>query len=83
MQRLRQVFALDISSCARCRGGLVRVIMATTQPALIARILEHQAARDEPPGGAEPAPKAGHLALFSMTALSTAATETESYTNDC
>jgi len=43
MQRLRRVFAIDISTCARC-GGKVRVIAAITQPALITRILEHRAA---------------------------------------
>jgi hypothetical protein len=50
MQRLRRVFAIDISTCARC-GGEVRVIAAITQPALISRILEHRAAADAP--GAE------------------------------
>ena len=41
MQRLRRVFAIDISTCARC-GGQVRVIAAITQPALINHIVEHR-----------------------------------------
>lgn len=47
MQRLRRVFAIDISTCPRC-GGKVRVIAAITQPAPITRILEHRAAVDAP-----------------------------------
>jgi len=57
MQRLRRVFAIDISTCPHC-GGEVRVIAAITEPALIARILEHRAARDEPGGGARAPPGA-------------------------
>ncbi len=51
MQRLRRVFAIDISICPRC-GGNVRVIAAITQPALITRILEHRAAGARAPPGA-------------------------------
>ena len=57
MQRLRRVFAIDISTCARC-GGKVRVIAAITQPALITRILEHRAAVDAPGAGARAPPGA-------------------------
>ena len=52
MQRLRRVFAIDLRCCPRCGGGPVRVIAAITQPALVARILEHRAKRDEPGSGA-------------------------------
>ena len=52
MQRLRRVFEIDLRCCPRCGGGPVRVIAAITQPALVDRILEHRAARDEPAGGA-------------------------------
>jgi len=38
MQRLRRVFAIDISTCPRC-GGKVRVIAAITQPAFLAYCL--------------------------------------------
>ncbi len=57
MQRLRRVFAIDISTCSRC-GGEVRVIAAITEQALIARILEHRAKGDEPGGGARAPPGA-------------------------
>ena len=74
MQRLRRVFAIDISTCARC-GGKVRVIAAITQPALgryrhpasrdisasmhvITRILEHRTAVDAPGVGARAPPGA-------------------------
>ncbi len=46
MQRLRRVFAIDLSRCPRC-GATVRVIAAITDPALIARILQHRDARDD------------------------------------
>jgi hypothetical protein len=59
MQRLRRVFAIDLRCCARCGGGPVRVIAAITQPALVARILEHRAARDETAGGARAPPRQG------------------------
>ena len=51
------MFAIDISTCPRC-GGNVRVIAAITQPALIARILEHPAAVDAPGAGARAPPGA-------------------------
>jgi hypothetical protein len=57
MQRLRRVFTIDISTCARC-GGKVRVIAAITQPALITRILEHWAVVDAPGAGARAPPGA-------------------------
>ena len=57
MQRLRRVFDIDLRNCPRC-GGQVRVIAAITEPALIARLLEH---RDDfrgkvPAGGARAPP---------------------------
>ncbi len=60
MQRLRRVFAIDLSRCPRC-GGTVRIIAAITDPALIARILQHRDARDDftgeaPVGGARAPP---------------------------
>ena len=58
MQRLRRVFEIDLRRCAHCGGGPVRVIAAITEPALIARILKHRAARDEPAGGARAPPGA-------------------------
>ncbi len=51
MQRLRPVFAIDLSHCPRC-GGQVRVIAAITDPVLIVRILQHRDARDDCTGEA-------------------------------
>jgi hypothetical protein len=65
MQRLRRVFAIDLRCCARCGGGPVRVIAAITQPALIARVLEHRAARDETAGGARASAESGSPGLVS------------------
>jgi hypothetical protein len=42
MQRLRRVFAIDLSRCPRC-GGQVRVIAAITDSRLSLRIIEHDA----------------------------------------
>ncbi|MDQ6959548.1 MAG: hypothetical protein Q9M27_00855 [Mariprofundaceae bacterium] len=62
MQRLRRVFDMDLQSCPRC-GATVRVIAVITEPALIARILEHRDGRDDfrgkaPAGGARAPPAA-------------------------
>lgn len=65
MQRLRRVFAIDISTCARC-GCKVRVIAAITQPALITRILEHRAAVDAPVHRRRLAALAAMFALLSL-----------------
>jgi hypothetical protein len=65
MQRLRRVFAIDLRCCPRCGGGPVRVIAAITQPALVARILEHRAARDETAGGARASAESGSPGLVS------------------
>ena len=45
-QRLKRVFAIDISTCPAC-GGTVRVIACVEEPALIAKILGHVRAREE------------------------------------
>ena len=45
MARLQRVWGFDISRCPRC-GGEVRVIATVTEPALIARILEHLRRRE-------------------------------------
>jgi hypothetical protein len=50
-QRLRRVFAIDISRCPRC-GAPLRVLAAITDPRVIAAILAHlasRAARAAPP----------------------------------
>ena len=50
-QRLRRVFAIDISRCGRC-GGQLRVLAAITNPQVIMAILAHlesRAARAPPP----------------------------------
>jgi hypothetical protein len=50
-QRLRRVFAIDISRCPRC-GAPLRVLAAITDPRVIAAILVHlesRAARAPPP----------------------------------
>jgi len=50
-QRLRRVFAIDISRCPRC-GGQLRVLAAITNPQVIMAILAHlesRAARAPPP----------------------------------
>jgi len=62
MQRLRRVFDIDLRNCPRC-GARVRVIAVNTEPALIARILEHRDGRDDfssraPAGGARAPPAA-------------------------
>lgn len=73
MQRLRRVFAIDISTCARC-GGKVRVIAAITQSALITRILKHRAAVDAPGAGAR-APPGASAALAAALALLSPSTD--------
>jgi len=55
MQRLRQVFAIDLRYCPRCAGP-VRVIAAVTEPAFITRILQQFDRRDGPAGGARAPP---------------------------
>ena len=60
MQCLRWVFGIDLQSCPRC-GGPLRVIAVITEPALIARLLEHRDALDDfrgkgPAGGARAPP---------------------------
>jgi hypothetical protein len=59
-QRLARVFRIDVTTCERC-GGAVRIIVALTDPDVLARILTAR-------GGAElhgPArgPPQGELAL--------------------
>jgi ribosomal protein S27E len=54
-QRLRRVFDIDIATCPLC-GGTLRVISDVTDPAVIAKILEHLRIRGEsraPPRRAE------------------------------
>jgi hypothetical protein len=45
MQRLRRTSGIDLGPCPRC-GGDLRVIATITDPRVIARILEHIAARE-------------------------------------
>ena len=45
MARLKQVFDVEVSVCARCAGQL-RVIGEVTEPNVIATILEHLRRRD-------------------------------------
>ena len=50
-QRLRRVFAIDITRCPRC-GGPLRVLAVITDPRVVAAILAHmesRAARAPPP----------------------------------
>ena len=48
MERLRRVFAIDLSVCPHC-GGRLRVIADVTRPDVIQRILEHVAKQQGPP----------------------------------
>jgi hypothetical protein len=48
MQRLRRVFAIDLSLCPHC-GGSLRVIADVTRPDVIDSILEHVARQQAPP----------------------------------
>ena len=48
MERLRRVFAIDLSICPNC-GGRLRVIADVTRPDIIERILEHVARQQAPP----------------------------------
>jgi hypothetical protein len=48
MERLRSVFAIDLSICPDC-GGRLRVIAAVTRPDIVQRILEHVARQQAPP----------------------------------
>jgi hypothetical protein len=47
MQRLRRVFAIDLSLCPHC-GGSLRVIADVTRPDVIDSILEHVARQQAP-----------------------------------
>jgi hypothetical protein len=58
-QRLKRVFAIDISTCPAC-GGTVRVIACVEEPALIAKILGHARAREALVGLEARAPPADH-----------------------
>jgi hypothetical protein len=53
MERLRRVFAIDLSVCALC-GGRVRVIADVTRPDVIQRILMHVARQQGPPAFSVP-----------------------------
>jgi hypothetical protein len=48
MERLRRVFAIDLSICPDC-GGRLRVIANVTRADIIERILEHVARQQAPP----------------------------------
>ena len=48
MERLRRVFAIDLSICPDC-GGRLRVIADVTRPDVINKILEHVARQQAPP----------------------------------
>jgi hypothetical protein len=48
MERLRRVFAIDLSICPDC-GGRLRVIADVTRPDIIQKILEHVARQQAPP----------------------------------
>jgi hypothetical protein len=48
MERLRRVFAIDLSICPDC-GGRLRVIADVTRPDIIEKILEHIARQQAPP----------------------------------
>ena len=48
MQRLKRVFAIDLSVCPKC-GGRLRVIADVTDPQVIQRILQHVAHQQGPP----------------------------------
>ncbi len=48
MERLRRVFAIDLSLCPDC-GGRLRVIADVTRPDVINKILEHVARQQAPP----------------------------------
>ena len=60
MQRLRRIFAIDLSECPLC-GAPMRVIAEITDPKVIAKILEHIAAR-EPGEGTARAPPLANVA---------------------
>ena len=53
-QRLKRVFGIEIETCEQC-GGKVRVIASIEDPAVIAKILGHLAARAAPAGSRPPA----------------------------
>ena len=48
MERLRRVFAIDLSACPHY-GGRLRVIADVTRPDVIQRILAHVAKQQGPP----------------------------------
>ena len=64
-QRLKRVFAIDISTCRAC-GGTVRVIACVEEPALIAKILGHVRAREELGGLEARAPPVGRTDKFEL-----------------
>ena len=63
-QRLKRVFGIEIETCLQC-GGKVKVIASIEDPAVIARILGHVAAREAPVGSRPPALAAGRDAVCS------------------
>ena len=63
-QRLKRVFGIEIETCLQC-GGKVKVIASIEDPAVIARILWHVAAREAPVGSRPPALAAGRDAVCS------------------
>jgi hypothetical protein len=48
MERLRRVFAIDLSICPDC-GGRLRVTADVTRPDVIRKILQHVARQQAPP----------------------------------
>jgi uncharacterized protein with PIN domain len=48
IERLKRVFAIDLSICPDC-GGRLRVIADVTRPDIIGKILEHVARQQAPP----------------------------------
>ena len=52
-QRRKRVFGLEIATCEQC-GGPVKVVASIEDPAVIAKILGHEAARERPVGSRPP-----------------------------
>jgi hypothetical protein len=63
MERLRRVFAIDLSICPDC-GGRLRVIADVTRPDAIREILQHVARQQAPPGFSAISSMAGALTLW-------------------